>query len=72
MYPLIVIPDGDRGIRKPLVPPGNQTPGLLRFVLSSQGVWFPWVKAHCVHVENVTDEDDPLGVPLLSEMLTEL
>jgi hypothetical protein len=69
MHPLVMVPDCDGGIRKPFVPPGNQTPGLLRFVFSSQGVRLPGVEAHCVHVEDVTDEDDTLRLPLLSEML---
>ena len=53
------------------MPPGNQTPGLLRFVFGTRSVRLPSVEAHCVHVEDVTDKDDLLGIPLVSKMLTE-
>ena len=53
------------------MPGSDQPPGLLRFIFSPRSVWFAGVKAHRVHVQQITDEDDTIRLPLFLKMLAE-
>ena len=71
MHPFVVVPDRDCRGREGVMPSSDQPPGLLRFIFSPRCVWFAGVEAHCMHVQQITDEHDTIRCPLLLEVLTE-
>ena len=71
MNPLVMVAHCDSRAGEGVVPLGNQTPGLFGFILSPRCIWLPRMKAHGMHVQNVTDEDHTIRLPLLSQVLAE-
>ena len=71
MHALVVVSHCDSRAGEDFMPLGNQTPGLFGFVLSPRCIWLPRMKAHGMHVEDVTDEDHAIRLPLLSQVLAE-